>query len=117
MTKYLKHMWQRMEQIFKPVTFQDNLVFDLAGYTNKSITQSELNGDGLLLAVPKHRRSLEKRLSHRFGWPEYHWKPLTPKTNLKLCKTCGHHYEFGTICGKLSRFFITLFYDFESKLL
>ncbi|XP_008210206.1 39S ribosomal protein L32, mitochondrial [Nasonia vitripennis] len=55
--------------------------------------------NGFLWAVPKHRRSLEKRLNRKFGWPKYNWKPLVPKTNLLMCRACGHYHESFTICG------------------
>ncbi|KAL1132293.1 hypothetical protein AAG570_010250 [Ranatra chinensis] len=58
----------------------------------------DIIGDGLLLAVPKSRRSKEKRLNRKFGWPEYVWKPLVPKTNILPCNTCGHSYEAGHLC-------------------
>ncbi|XP_011505544.1 PREDICTED: 39S ribosomal protein L32, mitochondrial [Ceratosolen solmsi marchali] len=62
-------------------------------------TIKNILNDGLLWAVPKHRRPLEKRLSRKFGFPQYNWKPLVPKTNLLMCKRCGHFHESYTICG------------------
>ncbi|XP_050484263.1 39S ribosomal protein L32, mitochondrial [Bombus huntii] len=53
----------------------------------------------ILWAVPKKRRTIEKRLCRRFGIPEYIWKPHVPKTNILMCKKCGHDYEAGTLCG------------------
>ncbi|PBC27089.1 large ribosomal subunit protein bL32m [Apis cerana] len=53
----------------------------------------------ILWAVPKKRRTIEKRLSRRFGIPELHWKPHVPKTNILMCRKCGHDYEAGTLCG------------------
>ncbi|XP_054734504.1 39S ribosomal protein L32, mitochondrial [Anastrepha obliqua] len=58
----------------------------------------ELLGDGILWAVPKHRRTIEKRLKRKFGVPEYNWKPLTVKTNLRNCNQCGHDHELGVLC-------------------
>ncbi|CAL1536612.1 unnamed protein product [Lymnaea stagnalis] len=53
--------------------------------------------DGILLAVPKHRRSLEKRLfrKHRFtNFMEY----ATPKTTIVPCLECGNFREKGHLC-------------------
>uniref|UniRef100_W8B551 Large ribosomal subunit protein bL32m n=1 Tax=Ceratitis capitata TaxID=7213 RepID=W8B551_CERCA len=58
----------------------------------------ELLGDGILWAVPKHRRTIEKRLKRKFGVPEYNWKPLIAKTNLRTCNQCGHDHELGILC-------------------
>lgn len=61
----------------------------------------DLIGDGFLLAVPKFRRTIEKRWKRRFGSPEYVWKMLMPKTTIHVCHECGHHYERGRLCGKV----------------
>ncbi|XP_011194514.2 39S ribosomal protein L32, mitochondrial [Zeugodacus cucurbitae] len=57
-----------------------------------------LLGDGILWAVPKHRRTIEKRLNRKFGLPGYNWKPLVAKTNLRSCNQCGHDHELGVLC-------------------
>ncbi|XP_029667047.1 39S ribosomal protein L32, mitochondrial [Formica exsecta] len=54
---------------------------------------------GILWAVPKKRRTIEKRLGRRFGVEKYCWKPPVPKTNLLICTNCGHDYEAGRLCG------------------
>lgn len=56
--------------------------------------------DGLLWAVPKSRRPLEKRWSRKFGFPDKHWKLLVPKNNLLVCPNCGHDHEAGLLCSK-----------------
>lgn len=58
----------------------------------------DLLGDGILWAVPKHRRSIEKRLKRKFGVPKYDWKPLRVKEHLRVCMHCGHDYEAGVLC-------------------
>uniref|UniRef100_A0A1B0F9Z2 Large ribosomal subunit protein bL32m n=1 Tax=Glossina morsitans morsitans TaxID=37546 RepID=A0A1B0F9Z2_GLOMM len=58
----------------------------------------DLLGDGFLWAVPKHRRTIEKRLKRKFGFPEYSWKLLRVKTHLRTCNHCGHDYEAGLLC-------------------
>lgn len=57
-------------------------------------------GDGFLWAVPKHRRSIEKRLKRKFGHPDYIWKMMRPKTNLRVCNVCGDDHEAGVLCRK-----------------
>lgn len=57
--------------------------------------------DGFLLAVPKKRRSVEKRMSMRFGvkkWAPHGWKMIDPKSNIITCKTCGHFHELEYLC-------------------
>lgn len=69
-------------------------------HVNSKITLRDLIGDGFFWAVPKHRRSVEKRLNRKFGYPEYVWKPLKEKRNLRTCTKCGHDYELGLLCRK-----------------
>lgn len=61
----------------------------------------DIIADGFLWAVPKHRRSLEKRQKRRFGHPDYVLKILQPKTFLKTCNVCGDDHEAGVLCRKL----------------
>lgn len=70
---------------------------DLPSQKQTSIPSTK--DDGFLWGVPKHRRSVEKRWSRKFGFPKYNWKPLVPKSNLKVCRACGHFHESFTICG------------------
>ncbi|XP_032666761.1 39S ribosomal protein L32, mitochondrial [Odontomachus brunneus] len=59
----------------------------------------EIFENGILWAVPKHRRSLEQRYKRKFGLLKYVWKPLIAKTNILMCLKCGHHYEANRLCG------------------
>ncbi|XP_060525927.1 large ribosomal subunit protein bL32m [Cylas formicarius] len=59
---------------------------------------NDIIGDGFLWAVPKSRRTLEKRQKRRFGHPEYILKILRPRKDLRTCHTCGDDYEAGTLC-------------------
>lgn len=61
---------------------------------------SDLWSDGILWAVPKHRKSIEKRLKQKYGHPKYHLKTLQPKTTLRICIQCGHDHEVGVLCRK-----------------
>ncbi|XP_068631215.1 large ribosomal subunit protein bL32m [Battus philenor] len=67
-------------------------------HPKKSLTINDIIGDGILLAVPKFRRTIEKRWKRKFGSPDYVWKMLVPKTNIKVCRDCGHHHEHGRLC-------------------
>lgn len=65
-------------------------------------TKSPLNileriiDNGFMWAVPKHRRSLERRMTRRMGFG----KLLLPKKNLVVCDACGHFHPVHTVCGK-----------------
>ncbi|ETN68081.1 39S ribosomal protein L32, mitochondrial [Anopheles darlingi] len=63
-----------------------------------SFSLRDLLGDGILWAVPKHRRTVEKRHKRKYGSPEYKLKILTPKTHLRSCATCGSDHEVGVLC-------------------
>ncbi|CAH1118967.1 unnamed protein product [Phaedon cochleariae] len=58
----------------------------------------EIISEGFLWAVPKHRRSIEKRMKRKYGSPEYVLKILTPRTDLKTCNVCGDDHEAGVLC-------------------
>lgn len=60
----------------------------------------DLIGDGILWAVPKHRKSIERRLKAKYGHPKYHMKIMSPKTTLRTCMQCGHDHEVGVLCRK-----------------
>lgn len=60
----------------------------------------DLIGDGILWAVPKHRKSIERRLKAKYGHPKYHMKIMSPKTTLRICMQCGHDHEVGVLCRK-----------------
>ncbi|XP_058798423.1 large ribosomal subunit protein bL32m [Phymastichus coffea] len=108
MTKLFKSLTQTLLKVEDAVItailrkFQPGLCIaqlDSIDKPNSSISVKDIWKDGFLWGVPKHRRSIEKRLSRKFGWPKYNWKPLVPKTNLLMCRACGHYYEAHTICG------------------
>lgn len=63
----------------------------------KSLIDSIYNG--FLLAVPKSRRSREKRASRRFGITKIQ-DYMTPRRNLVECLDCGQWHEGHTICGQ-----------------
>ncbi|XP_050090516.1 39S ribosomal protein L32, mitochondrial-like [Anopheles aquasalis] len=66
--------------------------------TSGTFSLSDLLADGILWAVPKHRRTVEKRHQRKYGSPEYKLKILTPKTHLRSCSTCGSDHEVGVLC-------------------
>nr|CAH7718407.1 unnamed protein product [Callosobruchus chinensis] len=61
-------------------------------------TIKEIIGDGFLFAVPKHRRTIEKRLKRKFGHPDYILKIILPRKDLKVCNVCGDDHEAGVLC-------------------
>jgi len=64
----------------------------------KSLIDSIYNG--FLFAVPKKRRSRERRATRRFGWTKIQ-DYMTPRRNLVECLDCGEWHEGHTICGQL----------------
>ncbi|KXJ82529.1 large ribosomal subunit protein bL32m [Aedes albopictus] len=66
--------------------------------SGKSFSLKDLIGDGILWAVPKHRRTVEKRLKRKYGSPQYKLKIFTPKTHLRICTSCGSDHEVGVLC-------------------
>ncbi|ODM89846.1 39S ribosomal protein L32, mitochondrial [Orchesella cincta] len=63
-----------------------------------SATMEDKKAEGFVWGVPKRRRSIETRLTRKFGVLEWHWKLIKPKYNLLVCDTCGHHYEAKHLC-------------------
>ncbi|CAH1710966.1 39S ribosomal protein L32, mitochondrial [Aphis gossypii] len=57
-----------------------------------------LFGDSIFWAVPKHRRSIEKRLKRKFGCIDDFYKMLLPRTDLFTCNQCGHSYQRRHLC-------------------
>lgn len=68
--------------------------------SSTSFSLKDLIGNGILWAVPKHRKSLERRLKAKYGNPKYHMKIYSPKTTLRICVQCGHDHEVGVLCRK-----------------
>lgn len=68
--------------------------------TTDPFSLKDLIGDGILWAVPKHRKSIERRMKAKYGHPTYHMKTIQPKTTLRICMQCGHDHEVGVLCRK-----------------
>jgi len=67
--------------------------------TPQPFSIKDLIGDGIVWGVPKHRRSIERRMKRKFGDPYYGtYKPLTVKNNLEVCDICSNHKEMGVLC-------------------
>ncbi|KAM8703955.1 hypothetical protein ACLKA7_008561 [Drosophila subpalustris] len=103
----IKNLIRNLENLFLPYGGQQPALAYLVQQHSSSINSSnpsqsfnlkDIIGDGVLWAVPKHRRSVEKRLNRKFGVPEYNWKPLKEKRNLRSCQKCGHDHELGVLC-------------------
>lgn len=58
----------------------------------------QLFKDSILWAVPKHRRTIEKRLKRKFGCINDFYKMLMPRTDLLACNHCGHYYQRRHLC-------------------
>lgn len=71
----------------------------------KEYSLKDLIGDGILWAVPRNRRTIEKRWKRKFGMPEYVEKLLIPRHNIRVCNNCGHDHEVGVLCREYNFFF------------
>lgn len=61
--------------------------------------QSDVCGfDGILYAVPKKRRTVERRRKISFGYLK-RMEYAQPKHNIVTCPICGDWHEVHTICG------------------
>ncbi|XP_008475585.1 39S ribosomal protein L32, mitochondrial [Diaphorina citri] len=70
--------------------------------TPKPVTKlslKELFDTSILWAVPKKRRSLERRMNRKYGSKDQVWKMLMPRTDLTVCNTCGYTHHSKTLCG------------------
>jgi len=63
-----------------------------------AVAEEDKKSEGFLWGVPKRRRTVEKRWSRKIGAENWVLKVLLPKTNLRICETCGHHYENKHLC-------------------
>lgn len=68
--------------------------------TKPPFSIKDVLGDGFLWAVPRCRRSIEKRLTRKYGFPEGVLKTIQPKTTLRTCNVCGDDHEVGVLCRK-----------------
>ncbi|XP_077293013.1 mitochondrial ribosomal protein L32 [Arctopsyche grandis] len=81
-----------------PVLCVDTYESPITNGNRSPFSIKDVIGDGFLWAVPKTRRTIEKRLNRKYGVPGYYYKPLRVKTNLRVCNTCGHDHEVGLLC-------------------
>lgn len=66
----------------------------------KPFSIREFMQDGTLWAVPKNRRTIERRLRRRFGCINSFFKMQKPQTDLLVCNHCGHDYKRGFLCSE-----------------
>lgn len=88
----------------------DGFALAVAGGVNGNRPQREpfsikdILGDGFLWAVPRSRRTLERRHTRRFGnpngFPHGVVKMIQKKTTLRTCNVCGDDHEIGVLCRK-----------------
>lgn len=69
------------------------------GFHLPDAQSDECKYDGILYAVPKSRRSLEKRRKISFGYTK-RMEYAQPKDNIVTCPACGDWHESHTICGQ-----------------
>ncbi|XP_013786713.1 39S ribosomal protein L32, mitochondrial-like [Limulus polyphemus] len=103
------YMWRHFVRVKEQfcITYLPEEVFAINYYETPSQIQNNRNsssnasvfedifGNGFLWAVPRSRRSIEKRLTRKMGQN----KMLVPKKNILICNECGHFHEAHTICG------------------
>ena len=66
---------------------------------SRTQVQPQNHDDGILWAVPKKRKSLERRLKAKYGSENYGYQKLIhPKKNLLVCTTCGNYHEARHLC-------------------
>ena len=80
----------------------------LAPQSNSSFDIREIF-DGFMWGVPTGRRSVEKRMMRKYGAPNWHNKLILPKTNIKVCLSCGDYHEEKRLCRKEKNYFIHIF--------
>lgn len=76
------------------------LCFDLGVDPSQPLGSSlkDILNEGFLWAVPRNRRTIEKRLKRQYGNPYYTSKILVPKKTLHVCNVCGDDHEIGVLC-------------------
>ncbi|KAB0800910.1 hypothetical protein PPYR_05264 [Photinus pyralis] len=76
------------------------LCFDLGVCSSQPLSSSlkDILNEGFLWAVPRNRRTIEKRLKRQYGDPYYISKLLVPKKTLRACNVCGDDHEIGILC-------------------
>lgn len=67
--------------------------------TSEQFSLKDLIVDGMLWAVPKSRRSLERRQKRKFAYKESDKNWVLPRINLVTCQQCGGDHEIGHLCG------------------
>ncbi|KAK3861478.1 hypothetical protein Pcinc_032567 [Petrolisthes cinctipes] len=72
-------------------------VISIHGHAVKNSTEDTDKDDGILWAVPKSRRSREKRLTRKFGSETGRNKMLT-RLLLLTCNHCGNVHQPGRLC-------------------
>ncbi|XP_046398190.1 39S ribosomal protein L32, mitochondrial [Ischnura elegans] len=72
--------------------------FDRSPSSGGTTIEDEFLQNGILWAVPKNRRTVEKRLKRKFGNPHYHLKLLVPRNDIRVCDHCGHCHEENVLC-------------------
>ncbi|XP_067140755.1 large ribosomal subunit protein bL32m [Centruroides vittatus] len=95
--------WRQFNMPGEPLSFAldipgKNLTNNLSTIRSVDALKQILD-DGFLWAVPRNRRSIERRLTRKMGRTQLFFRGKFPKQNLIICNTCGHYHEAHTICG------------------
>lgn len=89
--------WTNLFTESKPVLCFVTVGADEKSTGNHSSVLDSIFGS-TLWAVPKSRRSVERRWTRKMG-EIGHFEHARPKKNLIACLECGHWHESHTICG------------------
>ncbi|CAD5118182.1 DgyrCDS6911 [Dimorphilus gyrociliatus] len=104
-TQILNRIQFNIDRCISSLLFNDKFRFayDVAPPVQQSSENNQLSlkdivNDSILWAVPKSRRSVERRFTRRMRFHK-HFEHATPKKNITPCLECGNWMERGTICG------------------
>lgn len=76
----------------------------------KKFSIQDFMQENLVWAVQKKRRSIEKRLSRKYGQLDGYYKLIIKQKDLEVCVHCGHDKKRGYLCSKLENIFSLLPY-------
>lgn len=85
---------------FSFAALDNNAKWDLS-VAQKRFSIHDLMQENMLWAVPKKRRSLERRLTRKYGQVQDYYKLIIPQKDLLVCVHCGHNHKRGYLCSKL----------------
>ena len=111
--------WSRFNEILFSVLALNTACNGSAVSTSNNNFPSSIQEvfDGIFYAaVPKSRRSREKRATRRYGCHAVK-KFMTPKDNITVCLNCGNYHLIHTLCGEMATLVIYFYLCTELLLL